>query len=220
MAFIEINQNFGQNTSYLSIFIITILSLWLILLYYSIRKNGVKKTIRYFFPMILVALFVESTVVSTGLFHYPGYLIYFSILGGSVPLIILIGWSLNLNLFLNFANKIVSKIYNKKNMVQLILISVFTGLIGICLDLLEDPIAHHNEWWVWNSKMSSITFYQVPLSNYFDWFIILFYTAFVTLYIERSGFSENRKLALSLFSISFIGIALFITHGLFLGFAK
>ena len=101
MAFIEIGQNFGVNntTQYVFLFIISLI--WILLILFSLRKHGWEKTIRYFFPMMIAALFIEAAGVASGRFYYPGYLIYFSVLDGSVPLIILLGWSSNLYLFLN-----------------------------------------------------------------------------------------------------------------------
>ena len=95
------------------------------------------------------------------------------------------------------------------------IISIVTGIFGICLDLLEDPIAHHNNWWVWTESVAGATFYGVHFSNFLDWFIILFYMALATQLIDRLEISENRKLLISIFSISFIGLAIFATHTFF-----
>jgi hypothetical protein len=46
------------------------------------------------------------------------------------------------------------------------------------------------------------------------WFVLIFYMTLATLLIERSRFSENRKVLLSLASVSITGIIIFVTHGL------
>ena len=177
MSLIEIGQEFGANTAFLSLFLFTISVVWILLVIYSLKKDGIKKTIRYFLPMMVAALFIEAAGVASGRFSYPHYLLYFSVLGGSVPLIILVGWSSNLYLFLNMSTSFVTKIYQHQNRVQILLISAISGIFGICLDSLEDPLAHHNNWWIWTESTGGITFLDVPFSNYMDWFLILFFMA-------------------------------------------
>ena len=217
MSLIEIGQNFGANSEFLFMLIITISIVWLILIIYSLRKDGIKKTTRYFLPMMVAALFIEATGVASGRFHYPGYLIYFSILGGSVPLIILLGWSSNLYLFLNMSKPVVSNLYPKKNIIQLFLISIVSGFFGICLDILEDPLASNNGWWVWNESSVGLSYAGVPFSNFMDWFIIIFFMSLLTLLIGRSGYSENRKLLISFFSLPAVFAAIYGTHLFFTG---
>ena len=158
------------------------------------------------------ALFIEAAGVASGRFSYPSYLLYFSVLGGSVPLIILLGWSSNLYLFLNMSKTFVTKIYHYQNRVQILLISMVSGIFGICLDLLEDPLAHHNNWWIWTESTGGITIFAVPFSNYMDWFLILFFMALTTLLIDRSNYDENRKLILSLTALPITFLAIYGTH--------
>ena len=218
MSFIEIGQEFGADSEFMYMFIITIFLVWLFLLVYSLRKDGIKQTARYFLPMMVAALFIEAAGVASGRFFYPGYLAYFSVLGGSVPLIILLGWSSNLYLFLNMSKPVVSKLYQRQNIIQILLISIVSGLFGICLDLLEDPLAHHNNWWIWTESTAGVTFFSVPFSNFMDWFIIIFYMSLATLLIERSGYSENRKLVISFSSLTVALASIYATHLFFVGF--
>lgn len=204
----------GMQSEFLYMFYITIAAVWILLVIYSFKNYGTKKTFRYFFPMMVAALFLEAVAVSDGRYFYPGHILYISVLGGSVPLIILLGWSANLFLFLKLSEKIVSRLYRHFNLLRILLISFLTGIIGVCLDMLEDPIAHHNNWWVWTESTVAPSFYGVPLSNFLDWFVILFYMAIATQLIEQSRLSENRKLLISFFSISFIGVAIYATHSL------
>lgn len=217
MSFIEIGQAFGSDSEYLYMFIVTISLVWVLLVFFSLKKDGVKKTIRYFVPVMGAALFIEATGVANGRFSYPGYLLYFSVLGGSVPLIILIGWSTNLFLFLNMSKPFVSRVYQRQDIVQLLGISTVAGLIGICLDLLEDPLAHHNNWWIWTESTGGLTFFNVPFSNYLDWFFILFSMSLATLIIDRSGLDENRKLLISFTSLPLVFIAILAAHFVFSG---
>ena len=214
MISIDIGQNFGEQTQFLFLFIITVSIVWLSLVFYSYKKYGSKKTVMYFLPMIVAALFIESAGVASGRYDYPGYIVYLSVIGGGVPLIIILAWSANLFLLFNMAKHVVSKVYQKRNFLQIFLISLMAGCFAVCLDLLEDPLAHHNEWWIWKGTVSGVTFYGVPLLNFMGWFVLIFYMTLATLLIERSRFSLNRKILLSLASISITGTIIFASHGL------
>jgi len=216
MIFIEINQNFGEQTQHLILFIITASIIWLSLVLFTYKRHGIKKTGMYFIPMIIAALFIESAGVAGGRYYYPGYLIYLSVVGGGVPLIIVLSWSANLVLFMSMSRNVISKIYKKHNHLQTILISITAGLFAVFLDMLEDPIAHHNSWWIWKGSLEGLKFYDVPVLNFVGWFILIFFMTLATLLIERSNFSENRKLLISISSISVTGVVIFVVHGLLL----
>jgi uncharacterized membrane protein len=214
MFFIEINQNFGEHTRLLAPFICVITIVWLFLVYYSYKKYGTKKTIMYFLPIIIATLIIESAGVASGRYYYSGYIIYISVVGGAVPLIIALAWSVNLFLFMNMGKHFISKIYQKRNYVQIIFIAIVAGLFGVCLDLLEDPLAHYNNWWIWTTSLEGVKFFEVPLLNFIGWFVLIFFMSIATLLIERSRFSENRKVLLSITSLSITGTVIFIIHAL------
>lgn len=214
MIFIEINQNLGEQTEFLFPFVITILVVWLALVFFSYKKYGWKMTAIYFLPMILAALFIESAGVASGRYYYPGYLLYMSVVGGGVPLIIILAWSANLFLFLHIGKYVTSKFYDKYNYFQVVLISFLAGIVGVCLDLLEDPIAHHNKWWVWKGSLTGVKFFGVPIINFIGWFFLIFFMSIATILIERSSFSENRKVLISISSVSITGVIIFIVHGI------
>ncbi len=216
MIYIEISQQFGEGAEFLLPFIITIGIVWASLVIYSYIRYGAKRTIMYFVPMIIAALFIESAGVASGRYYYPGYLIYLSVVGGGVPLIIVLAWSANLFLFYNMGKHIIFYLYQKKNYLQVFLVSLTAGFTAVFLDLLEDPLAHYNNWWVWQEALVGVKFYDVPLLNFVGWFVLIFFMSFATLLIERSRFSENRKVLISISSISITGIIIFIVHGLLL----
>ena len=214
MSFIDINQNFGENTQLLAPFIAVIAIAWVFLVYYSHKKYGTKLTIVYFLPIILATLLIESAGVEGGRYYYPGYILYLSVVGGAVPIIIILAWSVNLFLFMNLGKYFISKIYKKQNYFQIFFISLAAGLFGVCLDLLEDPIAHYNNWWVWETSLKGIKFFEVPILNFIGWFVLVFFMCCATLLIVRSRFSENRKVLLSISSLAITGSLIFIVHGL------
>jgi putative membrane protein len=214
MTFIEINQNFGEHTQLLAPFITVIAIAWIYLVYYSYKKYGTKMTIVYFLPIIIATLLIESAGVAGGRYYYPGYIVYLSVVGGAVPLIIILAWSVNLFLFMNLGKYFISKLYRRQNYLRIILISLAAGLFGVCLDLLEDPIAHYNNWWIWEESLTGIKFFNVPILNFIGWFVLIFFMSIATLLIERSRFSENRKVILSISSLAITGSVIFIVHAL------
>lgn len=216
MFFIEINQNFGEQTRFLALFILVIAVSWVFLVYYSYKRNGPKRTVMYFLPIIIVTFIIESAGVASGRYYYPGYVLYLSAVGGGVPLIIILAWSVNLFLFLNLGKHFVSKIYQKSNFIQIVLISTIAGLFGVCLDLLEDPIAHYNNWWIWEETLEGLKYFDVPILNFIGWFLLIFFMCLATILIERSRLSDNRKILISITSLSITGFTIFVVHGLIL----
>ena len=122
-------------------------------------------TIIYFLPITIATLIIESAGVAGGRYYYSGYILYISIVGGAAPLSIALAWGVNLFLFLNMGKHFISKIYVKQNYRQIIMISAVAGAFGVCLDLLEDPIAHYNNWWIWQGTVPGVKFFEVPISN-------------------------------------------------------
>jgi len=215
MPFIELH-GWGGSWSLL-VFQCMISALFVVLLWWSIRKCGWKKTFRLFVPMFIAALFLEAAAVSSGRYTYSGYAVYLSLLGGSVPLIILLGWNVNLVLFLGLGEYVVNTWKSLHLYLRFILVSLIAGIFGVCLDLLEDPIAQSNHWWVWSAHPTTTSLFNVPLSNFVDWFLILFFMTLATQFIEQSSVTENRKLFLAIFSVSYVGALIFLVHTFLFG---
>jgi uncharacterized membrane protein len=198
MPIIEINSDYILAFNSLQVFVLMIFIIWIILLIFSLKRYGVKKTIRYFVPIFLAALIGELCAVGNQGFEYPGYLLYVNAFGGSVPIIIGLGWSVNLFLFLHLGKDVVSRFYKKTNFKQTFLISMCSGFFALCLNTLEDPLAHHNSWWIWNKSIERIYIADVPLANYLGWFLIVGGMTLLTIMIDRSKYSDNRKLLINL----------------------
>ena len=198
MSFVEINTNFFQNFNSLHIFVFMIFIIWLIILIYSLRIYGINKTIRYFVPIIIAGIIGELCAMANSGYDYPNYLFYITALGGSLPVIIGLGWSVNLFVCLHLGKDVAKRFFKEQNFKQLFYTSLFAGLFALCLDLLEDPLAHHNNWWIWPQSSQKIYIFTVPLTNYVGWFAIIAGMTMLTLMIDRSQFSENRKLLVNL----------------------
>ena len=203
MSVIEINTNFFQNFSSLHIFVTLVFIVWLIIFIYSLKIYGVKKTIRYFFPIIIAGIIGELCAIADGRYQYPNYLFYINALGGSLPVIIGLGWSVNLFICMHLGKDVAIRFFKEKNFKQIFYISVFAGLFGVFLDLLEDPLAHHNNWWIWSQTAGKLYLFNVPITNFIGWFVIIAGMTMLTLLIDRSHFSENRKLLIN-FTTPFI----------------
>jgi len=208
MALVEINSNFIKEIGSLHVFILTIFIVWVILLFFSLKKYGIKKTIRYFLPIVIVTLIIELIGVANSGYYYPGYLFYISAMGNNVPLIIILGWSANLFLLLHMGKSVVIRLYNKDNFLRILLISICAGVFGVCMDLIEDPLAHHESWWIWNETQQRATLFDVPLTNFAGWFIIIGGITLLTLLIERSQYTENMKVLISISSSTIVLIPL------------
>ncbi len=197
MSFIEINNNFSPGFNSLQIFISMIFFVWLIILIYSLKIYGMNKTIRFFIPITITGIIGELSAMANTGYCYPDYLLYVSAFGGSVPVIIGLGWSVNLFLCFHLGKDVANRFFKIKNYKQMFFISIFAGFFALCLDLLEDPLAHHNEWWIWPHYPDRLYLFNVPLTNYVGWFSIIAGMTLLTLLIDRSRFSENRKLILN-----------------------
>jgi len=198
MSLIGVNTNFFQNFNSLHVFVTMIFIVWLIIFYYSLKIYGVKKTIRYFFPITIASIIGELCAIANGDYQYPNYLFYINALGGSLPIIIGLGWSVNLFLCMHLGKDVATRFFKEKNFKQIFYISVFAGLFGLFLDLLEDPLAHHNSWWIWSQIPDKLYLFNVSLTNFFGWFVILAGMTMLTLLIDRSRYSENRKVLINI----------------------
>jgi len=198
MSIISVNPNFFQNFGSLHVFVTMIFVVWLIILYYSLKVYGVKKTIRYFLPLTIAGIIGELTAMANSGYHYPGYLFYITAFGSSLPVIIGLGWSINLFLCLHLGKDVATRFFKEKNFKQIFFISIFAGFFGLCLDMLEDPLAHHNSWWTWPQTPGKLYLFEVPLTNYVGWFALIGGMTMLTLLIDRSHYSENRKVVLNI----------------------
>lgn len=198
MSIIEINNNFSPGFNSLQIFILMIFFVWLICLIYSLKIYGINKTIRFFVPITIAGIIGELSAMANTGYYYPDYLLYVTALGGRVPVIFGLGWSVNLFLCFHLGQDVGVRFFKEKNFKQIFFISIFAGLFALCLDLLEDPLAHHNNWWVWPKIPDRLYLFDVPLTNYIGWFSIIAGMTLLMLLIDRSKFSENRKLILNL----------------------
>lgn len=178
----------------------------------SLKWYGLKRTLRFFLPVMIGAFALEISGILSGKYTYSGYPFSLTFGKHEIPLIIILGWSGNFFLLFHLAKFAIIQIFKKNNWIQMILIGGCTGLFGICLDLLEDPVAHHNRWWIWQRGISRFEFYGVPFLNFLGWFVFIFYLALSFLIIDKIKFSENRKLLIAIASLPMTGFFMLITQ--------
>ena len=77
MSIIEINSNFEHGFNSLHIFVLMIFIVWLIILIYSLKIYGLKKTIRYFIPITVAGIIGEVYAMANSGYQYPGYLLLY-----------------------------------------------------------------------------------------------------------------------------------------------
>ena len=75
-------------------------------------------------------------------------------------------------------------------------------------------MSNMGNWWIWEKTTSGVDFFGVPILNFVGFFVLIFYMSLTTLLIDRSKFSENRKVLLSVTSLSITGPIIFITYGI------
>lgn len=204
---------FGE-AKYLLPFSCMIVGLFILLAAASVRRQGWARTVRLMGPMMVFAALLETMGTGRGGWYYPDYWLYVDLFGSYVPVVICMGWAVNLFLFYHMAEVIMSRLRWPMGLRRMAATSALTGAIGILLDMLEDPVAHVNHWWVWTHGRGGDTvhFYLVPVSNFLDWFFILSTSAMGFLLIEHSRFSEGKKLALSFLAVTPIAVSTLILH--------
>ncbi|MHA1150299.1 MAG: carotenoid biosynthesis protein [Promethearchaeota archaeon] len=206
--------------------IIITYSLAILTAIHSLKFKGIYKSLLFFFGSVLVGGSLENLASLFSGYYYPGSEL--TLFLGKCPFDVILGWYTILYNCSFFSHCIIG---NKKgslpsigigtnpenglnsNLIRLtILRSILAGAIAVSLDLLIDPVAVENEWWIW--QINNIYFLGVPLGNYIGWFLMIFlFTFFFDIILLFGHSKEIKKLKIS--GIWIIGAILTI---LFTGF--
>ncbi|MDX1446496.1 carotenoid biosynthesis protein [Lishizhenia sp.] len=146
------------------------------------RKNHSRKFYIYAFTIVLTGMVAEWIGVHTG--HLFGNYSYGENLGvkiWDVPLIIGINW-----LVLTMGSTSILAFTNW----PILLKAIASAALMTALDLLIEPVAIANEYWMWEG--------DIPSFNYLSWFFIslVLHFGYFTL-----GLAEKNKVAVGLFCI-------------------
>lgn len=186
--------------------IIITYSLAIITAIHSLKFKGVYKSLLFFFGAVLVGGSLENLASLFSGYYYPGSEL--TIFLGKCPFDVVLGWYSILYNCSFFSHTLIGKKKgslpsmgmgtNPENGVDSYMIrltalrSMLAGAIAVSLDLLIDPVAVENSWWVW--QINNIYILGVPLGNYIGWFLmIFFFTFFFDLILMYSYAKEIKK---------------------------
>jgi uncharacterized membrane protein len=137
-------------------------------------RTGPKKTARvqlllWSLFVIICSIFIESLGVKTGFIfgayqygnNLPPYI-------GSVPIAIGFAWLAMLFSSISIVQKLVPKSWYKLDIVFILGTTLFMTLF----DIFMEPAATKLQYWTWENG-------QIPLKNYFAWFIISYIFAWI-----------------------------------------
>jgi len=149
-------------------------------------RQASPRTWRPLFTMLMVVVFtfaVEfqlSAVSANSIYCYPeAWLLMF--LG--VPIWIPLGWGWIVYVCMSTSDKL--------NMPWAVA-PWLDGFLALTLDFLLDPIADHYGWWVWTPTESYSLYFQIPLSNFMAWFVIVASFSLFVRYLNVKWFPAGR----------------------------
>ena len=120
--------------------------------------NRVNRNFYYWFVLTFILTFLlEAVGVKTGMIF--GSYSYGNVLGPKlleVPLLIGINWALII-----LGTTIISSKLTKNK----VLLPLFAGLLAVAFDFILEPVAIGLNYWSWEGG-------NIPLQNYFAWFVI------------------------------------------------
>lgn len=165
------------------------------LVFYSLLCESNRKLIHWFIITYLITFFIEVIGVKTGLIF--GNYLYGSTLGFkilSVPVIIGLNWVFVVLGAVIFAQKVTS---DRK------LASFITAIIAVAFDFLLEPVAIKLDYWNWQNG-------KIPFQNYFSWFVISFFVAWLFYGMNLHVKTDLPKIFLIIQTIFFASLFLFI----------
>ena len=141
-------------------------------------KRAKPSTLRPFYTMLAVAVF--TFIVEFKLSNDPNNSIYdypktWLLLLVGVPLWIPLGWAWVVYLGMATARELGMKWYYQPLM---------AGFLALSLDFLLDPIADLYGWWIWRG-LGYTLFFNIPVSNFMAWFVIVCGFAYAALWLGR-----------------------------------
>jgi uncharacterized membrane protein len=184
--------------------------LWLFILFHrlacilsviwSVRSAGLRVSIRFFAPVCLASFALEAAGVLTGKYVYPDYPFQVILSGEGLPVIIILGWSNIITYVRLLARALIGPAGS------LFWIAFLAAILGVAYDAIQDPIALRLGWWDWPGHAGEAAFLGVPVTNFFVWFVFLFFMILFLGMIDKQSWSENRKLITSILGLPAAGL--------------
>ncbi len=186
----------------------------LLCLYHCYKHFGWWKTVLFFSGSFLFTGLEENFWIILGhsmgqdtyAFNPYSYYLWF----GAVPLSVCVGW-----FFIAYSTVyIASKLFGSHGVYSRAAIG---GLLAMNLDLMIDPIAVRNAWWIW-PQADAETFWilGIPFTNFIGWFLLIFLFAIMWDKIPPKEEKWGRKKTTAVFYAylaAFLGLTLLILLG-------
>ncbi len=126
------------------------------------RKKAIVILSIIFLITLLIEIIGEKTGAIFGKYSYGNVLSYNIFEIFNVPLIIGFNWVMVILSATALSSKLIANIYQQ---------IPATGFIAVAFDYVLEPVAMQLDYWVWLDKYA-LKSNEVPIENYFAWFII------------------------------------------------
>ena len=158
------------------LFEILLWGLFLISIIDASKRWGLKSTALFFLPLFVYGWVLEASAI--GIFQRYEYGDGFFVTLFGAPLCIAAGWACITYSGICIAKSFTSSHYK---------IALFTALWGLCIDFSMDGLAVLMGYWTWFAPEDVVLpYFDVPVSNFIGWFIILSFYSFFHLRWENT----------------------------------
>ena len=145
------------------LFEILLWGLFLVSILDANKRWGLKSTALFFFPLFIYGWVLEASAI--GIFQRYEYGDGFFVTLFGAPLCIAAGWAC-----ITYSGICIAKSFTNNHYK----IAVFTALWGLCIDFSMDGLAVLMGYWTWFAPDDVVLpYFDVPVSNFIGWFIIL-----------------------------------------------
>lgn len=142
--------------------------LFLISLVDANKRWGKKNTLLFFLPLFVYGWILEASAIGIFQRYEYGDGFFVTIIGA--PLCIAAGWA-----SITYSGLCIAKSFSSSH----IQIALFTALWGLCIDFSMDGLAVLMGYWTWFAPAGVVLpYFDVPVSNFIGWFIILSFYSF------------------------------------------
>lgn len=132
------------------------------------KRWGSQKTLLFFLPLFIYGWILEASAI--GIFQRYEYGDGFFVTLFGAPLCIAAGWAA-----ITYSGFCIAQTYTKNHFK----IAAFTALWGLSIDFSMDGLAVLMGYWTWFAPADVVLpYFDVPVSNFIGWFIILSFFSF------------------------------------------
>jgi uncharacterized membrane protein len=150
------------------LFEILLWGLFLVSILDANKRWSLKNTALFFFPLFVYGWILEASAI--GIFQRYEYGDGFFVTLFGAPLCIAAGWAC-----ITYSGICIAKSFTNNHYK----IAVFTALWGLCIDFSMDGLAVLMGYWTWFAPDDVVLpYFDVPVSNFIGWFIILSFYSF------------------------------------------